>query len=656
MRKTVDATEKKTIYEKSFFMNLIYRVTTWFYALLINGVFGRFFTAYSEVENCFEQSKIYRKLNEIALFKKLGKKLKLGVSQAFENSQIITLVSELLSRALKCRLKTYGVAFTVTGAIGLLIYTLEGGSFYVFFREPSCIIACVSFVLVGLYFLSSRKLLSEALFESHIMSGLLFEGFGIQKDFFTKKEFEHKGYLIPILFGIAFGTLSYFVNPVYYIVGIVVVLAAIMIIIFPELGVLALIALIPVAVYFPHPTVTMFAVVVFTAASYTVKLVRGKRMARFRLIDICVIAFLVIRFVSGIFSAGGAFAFHQAVLGCGLMLAYFLGVTLIRNKEWLKRAVLTFVLFSMLSLVIGVFQMFVGGFESGWLDSNTFEGISVRITSTFENPNSFAAYLLLLVPFVIGCLIESRNTRSMVFYGSALVLSVACMIQTWSRGAWLGLCVSVVMFFLVYSRKSLPYVVASGFVGALGVSFLAPTVGERFASIGNLADSSVSYRFSAWKGIGEMLNSYNWLAGIGYGEASFSALYPAFAYSGATAVKHAHSLYLQILTETGIPGLVSFAVIVILFVQNCFECLCRVKNSEGRRTVVSGIAAITGFLVMGLTDYVWYNSRVHLMFWLVLAMVNANIRICFAEHNREGNRDNGNVYSANLEIDPESIY
>ena len=656
MKKTVGTVGKKSIYEKSFFMNLIYRVTTWFYALVINGFFGRVFTAYSDIENLFEESWVYKKLNKMALFKKFRKSLKLGISKAFESSKIITAVSELLSKSLKCRLKEYGAAFTITGAVGLLIYTLEGGSFYVFFREPSCIISCVAFLAVGLAFLMSKRTLSDALYESHIMSELLFEGFGIQKEFFTTENSENRGYLIPVLLGAVFGSLSYFVDPTYYVAALVVVVAATMIIIFPELGMLALFAIIPLAVYLPHPAITLFAVTLFTGASYLVKLIRGKRLARFRLIDITVLAFLGVRLFSGFFSAGGRNSLYQAILGCGLMLAYFLGVNLIRNREWLKRAVTTFISFSVFTLIIGVFQIFYGGFESGWLDSSTFSEISVRITSTFENPNNYAAYLLLVIPFIIGGVLESKTTKQIAIYSVILALSVICMAQTWSRGAWLGLCVSLVVFFLVYSRKSLPYVLVGGTVGALGISYLAPDIGHRFLSIGNFAESSVSYRISAWKGIYQMLNSYNWLAGIGFGEASFSALYPMFAYSGASAVKHAHSLYLQIVAESGILGLVVLCLIALLFMQNCFEYLYRIKNAEGRTVAIAGMAAIVGFLVMGLADYVWYNSRVYLTFWLVMAMVNANIRIDFAERNISNGGEKSNVYSANLEIDPESIY
>ena len=656
MKKTVDTVGKKTICEKSFFINLIYRVTTRIYVLIINGFFGRLFTAYSDAEKLFEKSRVYGKLNEMALFQKFRKDLKLGIAKAFENSKIIAVVSKLLSGTLKCRLKEYGAAFAVTGALGLLVYTLEGGSFYVFFREPSCIISCVSFVLIGLAFLVSKKTLSEALHESRIMSELLFKGLGIQKEFFMGESASSRGYLIPILFGLVFGSLSYFINPTYYVVVLLLFIAATMIIIFPEIGMLALLALIPLAVYLPHPSIMLLAITLFTGASYLVKLIRGKRLVKFRLVDITVLAFLFIRLGSGLFSAGGKASFCQALVACGLMLAYFLGVNLIRNREWLKRAVITFVSFSVFTFIIGILQIFSEGFESGWLDSSAFSYISVRITSTFENPNNFAAYLLLIIPFVISAILDAKTTKKMVIYCLILSLSVICMTQTWSRGAWLGFCVSLIVFFLVYSRKSLPYVLLSTTVGAFGISFFAPDISQRFLSIGNLGESSVSYRLSAWKGICRMLDSYGWLSGIGFGEASFSALYPMFAYSGAAAVKHAHSLYLQIIAEMGLVGLILFCVIIILYMQNCFEYLYRIKNADGRTVTVAGIAAIIGVLVMGLADYVWYNSRVYLAFWLVMAVVNANIRIGFEEYNRADDRGKSSLYSANLEINPEIIY
>ena len=93
MKKTVEVTEKKTVYEKSFFMHLIYIATSWFYTLAANGFFGKIFTGYSKLEDSFERSRIYKKLNDAAVFKRLGVKLKRSIAKAFEDSRIITAVS-----------------------------------------------------------------------------------------------------------------------------------------------------------------------------------------------------------------------------------------------------------------------------------------------------------------------------------------------------------------------------------------------------------------------------------------------------------------------------------------------------------------------------------------------------------------------------------
>ena len=118
---------------------------------------------------------------------------------------------------------------------------------------------------------------------------------------------------------------------------------------------------------------------------------------------------------------------------------------------------------------------------------------------------------------------------------------------------------------------------------------------NRFASIGNLGDSSTSYRVYIWMGTLAMLKDY-WMCGIGPGDAAFNLVYPKYSYSGIVA-PHAHNLFLQIVCDAGVVA------------WWCSSCCCSTISgtcappSAGRRTssaacirraAVSGIA---GFLV-----------------------------------------------------------
>jgi O-antigen ligase len=231
---------------------------------------------------------------------------------------------------------------------------------------------------------------------------------------------------------------------------------------------------------------------------------------------------------------------------------------------------------------------------------------------------------------------------------------LVCFVFTWSRGAWLGFLLGMLLFFIIFSQKTV-LVLLGGLFASPFLSYLVPTsVAERFLSIGNLAESSVSYRISAWYGVIELLKK-NWWCGIGVGSAAFEAVYPSVAPAGTQAIKHAHSIYLQLLAELGIAGLVVFLLIVFLFVQNSFEYLLRVNKREERGFVIAGIATVVAILVMGITDHIWYDYRIFLSFWTVIGLVNSYIKYGFSERRQYNDYENNTQSASSLVIGMETL-
>ena len=128
-----------------------------------------------------------------------------------------------------------------------------------------------------------------------------------------------------------------------------------------------------------------------------------------------------------------------------------------------------------------------------------------------------------------------------------------------------------------------------------------------------MADSSTSYRVYIWIGTIAMLKDY-FLSGVGLGTSSFNLVYPLYAYNDIVA-PHSHSLYLQLLVEYGFVGFIVFAGIIYNFYKETIISYIKEKNW----IIAASIAAITGFLIQSATDYTFYNYRVILVFWTVLA-------------------------------------
>ena len=391
-----------------------------------------------------------------------------------------------------------------------------------------------------------------------------------------------------------------------------------------------------------------------TGAGYYVKLMRGKRVAKLSLVDFAVLVFAFIVLLGGVFSAGGAASFASAAIYFALLMGYFLTVNLIRTKEWIRRCIATFLLFAGLSAVLGIMQIFTGSMDVSWLDTEMFSDIRVRITSTFDNPNVYATYLLLALPFVPAMFLRKEPQAKKLPLTVCLILFAVCLVETWSRGAWLGALVALVLFFLIYSRRSLPYLLLGGALLPVSTLLLPDSIISRFASIGSASDSSSIYRISAWRGVGRMLGE-NWLGGIGVGEAAFSTVYPAFSYAGIEGICHTHNLYLQILSETGVVGLAVFVIVIVLFVQNCFEYIYKMRNQGETLVVNAGLVAVVASLIMGLTDHIWYNYRVFLMFWMIIGLVNAYIRIGLAEFSRSNDYETNTVYSVNFDLNVDNL-
>ena len=118
-----------------------------------------------------------------------------------------------------------------------------------------------------------------------------------------------------------------------------------------------------------------------------------------------------------------------------------------------------------------------------------------------------------------------------------------------------------------------------------------------------------------------MLEHY-WMLGIGLGESAFNTVYPLYAHD-STFAQHAHSLYLQTLSETGIGGFVLLICALFAFLSIAYVAQRKVRGTKTMWFIIAMMAGITAFLFQGIFDYVWYNYRVFLLFFITMGITGA---------------------------------
>ncbi len=298
------------------------------------------------------------------------------------------------------------------------------------------------------------------------------------------------------------------------------------------------------------------------------------------------------------------------------LLFYFVVITSIRSWSSLRRLMLLLVLVSLPVVLYGFWQyLHPDNYISTWVDTDMFTSITFRVYSTLANPNVLGTYFLLVIPFAVAFFLTSPGIVKKLFFALLCGLLLLCLIVTYSRGCYLGLLLAAAVFLVLLDRRFLLLGVVLLLFSPL---YLPETILTRFTSIGNMADSSTSYRVYIWYGTLRMLKDY-WFCGIGPGQTAFNMVYPLYAYSAVTA-PHAHNLFLQIACDTGVVGLGVFLTMLLSTVRSLFTALKRTVHREARIFQIAALSALAGYLLESMTDYTFYNYRVMLLFWGFMAI------------------------------------
>jgi len=379
-----------------------------------------------------------------------------------------------------------------------------------------------------------------------------------------------------------------------------------------EIGIFAAAFLIPLV-----PTMLVLGLFSLIVASFFVKVfVTGETRLNFAPIDLFVIIFGGIVAYSVFLSFNPAASFPVAAVYILYILLYLAAKNTVNTREKLMAVLSTILISGLLVSLYGIYQRITGNFvmTEAWLDLEMFDEAMVRIYSTLENPNVLGEYLIFIIILAFGGLYWYREYLHKITSFGILGIAGVTMILTQSRGAWLGLVAAFAIFALLHDRR----LVLLGIIGILAAPmFIPPAIIARFLSIGDLTDTSTAYRVFIWMGSLDMIRVF-WPIGIGLGEETFLMMYHKFAYN-AVYSPHSHMLYLQLIIDLGIAGLLTFFAIMIAFFKSLLMATDR--GGGGFRAIPAAIAAaMAGFLVQGFTDNVWYNFRITAFFWLILAL------------------------------------
>ena len=459
---------------------------------------------------------------------------------------------------------------------------------------------------------------------SGLISGSFFAG-RVQK-FFTYYSqndtaltlYHLKAFPFALLLALAAGAFMGYMHPLAAVLSLAAAAGLILVLWKTEIGVFLFVVFAPLL-----PTMAMVGLIGITAVSFVLRLATRKDgeyiVTPFNML---IIAFLAMAALSSLASVDPASSIKIFLVYLMFTLAFPLIVNTVKTRSSWNILLILFVLCGALVSLYGIYQNYAGtDTTQSWVDTQMFEDIKTRVYSTFDNPNVLGQYLILIIPVAFAMLVQNRGTGKKIIYTLINIAMFACLMYTWSRGAWVGVVLSLGFFVLLRDRRWLVLCVA-GLL--LMPSVLPANVLNRLTSIGNMKDSSTAYRVSVWVASFRIAKDY-WMSGIGIGTAAFEKIYPSYALNGAGFALHSHNFYIQWVVEMGVFGLLAFLAIIL----TAYKQIASIKEKSSLiRTVTLAMAgALLGFLFQGMAENLWYNFRMVLIFWIYMGILQSGVNI-----------------------------
>jgi len=191
------------------------------------------------------------------------------------------------------------------------------------------------------------------------------------------------------------------------------------------------------------------------------------------------------------------------------------------------------------------------------------------------------------------------------------------IVVSFSRGAWIGFFVGFIFFLLKNGVKKSFY-----FLGVIAILFLFYLNLPQMRSTGrfkrlfsrNEWNSRIGYY---WEKGRVLMKKYPWL-GVGIG--NYREGLKKYGVKMDKYLKmHLHNLYLQILVETGIIGLISFIILILYHLR----ILVQIKKININSIETLGIGCgLISFFVHNFTDVlITHNINIILGIWLGALLV-----------------------------------
>lgn len=248
-----------------------------------------------------------------------------------------------------------------------------------------------------------------------------------------------------------------------------------------------------------------------------------------------------------------------------------------------------------------------------------------RLKGTFTHSNILAMYIFFVTTlcfYILRCRVLPFSLFQRSWIWVYFFIATGVLVITETRSVWIAFALFFAVYGLFKERKIL-------IVGAIGLTLLmaVPAVQERLADLTegtgvrtNEKLNSMSWRFKMWEAATPLMIRK---PVTGYGLGSFQAMSKDFfdkanQFYGSPA----HNVYIELLFETGLIGLVTFLILIMTILGTFYS---RMRKAKGLLSMESAIffSYFIGFMFISFSDNTLYYLSVNWYMWFIFGILFA---------------------------------
>jgi len=298
-----------------------------------------------------------------------------------------------------------------------------------------------------------------------------------------------------------------------------------------------------------------------------------------------IIIFVLIMIVSTIFSSDKISSVKRTITVAGYFII-FVGLSSFEDKNFVKKCLKIFVLLCVIHSVYAIVQYFTG------IDivNKGYQKYS-RVIGIVGHFNSLAGILGLVFPIVVSFFyfLERKKVLNLVYS----IILLAGIVLTFTRGIWLGTFFAFLVLSFLFDKRLVFFILLFSIL-----IFLIPQTKKRILSTFESGNQTTRIYF-----LKETPKLVLKQFVLGYGPDSFRKVfyehYPDFPEQGHF---HPHNMYLHILFELGILGLLTFLVLFYKILEWLIKTYYLSQEKFVKSLTLGTIGSVIVFLVYGFVD------------------------------------------------------